>query len=57
MTMIAKGFKTYVSLGNLDLSQKEVGFPFEIKILNCPGEQLKPFFPYETMMSLWGKRF
>ncbi len=55
--MIANRFKTYVSLGNLGLFQKEVDFPFEIRILSCHGEQLKPFFPYETIMSLEEKEF
>ncbi len=55
MTMIVKIFKTYVSLGNLGLSQREVGFPFGIRILSCPGEQLKHFFPMKQSCPL-GKK-
>jgi hypothetical protein len=33
MTMIVKKFKTYVSLENLGLSQREIGFLFGIRIL------------------------
>jgi hypothetical protein len=55
--MIVKKIKTYISLGKLGLSQRKVGFPFGIRILRCPREQLKPFFPKESIMSHREKEF
>jgi hypothetical protein len=57
MIMIAKRFKTYVSLGNLGLSLGEVHYsPRNIHVprekdLNFLKEQFKPFFPWGTIMS------
>jgi hypothetical protein len=62
--MIAKSFGTYVPLGNLGLSQGEVHcssrkltflqrttMSLRRRSLNCPREQLKPFFLLGTIMS------